>query len=255
MLGGSRSSRLDKRLVFQDKLADNVGAGAWPNLLGGMFFIQVDVKQGVDVATVEKVLDEELAKILAEGPTAEELEQARTVFKAGFIRGIERIGGFGGKADALAECAVFDDAHDPGCFRDSLATLQNTSAADVVAAGKRWLSKGDHTLIVNPGDRVATVEQKVDTHPEMGDVPPADPKYTVSGSTVDRSTGVPDTATFPPGVAERANSSVSSCQKRSRRPLASAGRTSSKRPCASGHCARIGVTIPSGPETPISNPR
>ena len=40
------------------------------------------------------------------------------MFKAGFVRGIERIGGFGGKADALAECAVYTG--DPGCFRDSL---------------------------------------------------------------------------------------------------------------------------------------
>lgn len=195
VLGGSRSSRLDKRLVFQDKLADSVGTGAWPNLLGGMFFIQVDVKQGVDVATVEKVLDEELAKLLAEGPTAEELEQARTVFKAGFIRGIERIGGFGGKADALAECAVF--ANDPGCFRASLQTIETATAADLVAAGQRWLSKGDHTIVVTPGERVATVEEESKSHPEMAPVPAADPKFTTTPSTVDRSKGVPQTTTFP----------------------------------------------------------
>ena len=45
------------------------------------------------------------------------------MFSAGFIRGIERIGGFGGKADALAECAVYTG--DPGCFRDSLATIDS----------------------------------------------------------------------------------------------------------------------------------
>ncbi|HEU0154171.1 MAG TPA: pitrilysin family protein [Arenimonas sp.] len=195
VLGGSRSSRLDKRLVFEDKLADSVSAGAWPSLLGGLFFIQVDVKQGVDVAAVEKALDEEMAKILAEGPTATELEQARTVFKAGFVRGIERIGGFGGKADALAECAVF--AGDPGCFRESLATLESASAKDLLATGRRWLSKGDHTIVVTPGERVPTVEAPSVTPPPATAVPAADPKYTTVESSVDRSKGVPVTQDFP----------------------------------------------------------
>ena len=195
VLGGSRSSRLDKRLVFEDKLADNVSAAAWPNLLGGLFFIQVDVKQGVDVATVEKALDEELAKILADGPTATELEQARTVYKAGFVRGIERIGGFGGKADALAECAVF--AGDPGCFRDSLRTLETATARDLVTTGRRWLSKGDHTLVVTPGERVATVDEPSVTPPADTPVPAADKKYTVVDTGVDRSKGVPQTEEFP----------------------------------------------------------
>ena len=195
VLGGSRSSRLDKRLVFQDKLADNVSTAAWSSLLGGLFFIQVDVKQGVDVATVEKALDEELAKLLAEGPTAGELEQARTVFKAGFVRGIERIGGFGGKADALAECAVFTG--DPGCFRRSLDLLEAATAADLTAAGKRWLSKGDHTIVITPGERVPTVEEESATHPDMAAVPAADPKFTTVATDVDRSKGVPQTTQFP----------------------------------------------------------
>ncbi|PZO09875.1 MAG: peptidase M16 [Lysobacteraceae bacterium] len=195
VLGGSRSSRLDKRLVFQDKLADNVSTAAWPNLLGGLFFIQVDVKQGVDVATVEKALDEEMAKLLADGPTASELEQARTVFKAGFIRGIERIGGFGGKADALAECAVFSG--DPGCFRGSLDVIENATAADITAAGRKWLARGDHTIVYVPGERVATVEEESKSHPDMAPVPAANPKYTTVATDVDRSKGVPQTTEFP----------------------------------------------------------
>lgn len=195
VLGGSRASRLDKRLVHQDKLADSVSAGAWGNQLGGLFFLQVDVKQGVDPAVVEKALEEELSRLVAEGPSASELEQARTTFKAGFIRGIERIGGFGGKADALAECAVF--AKDPGCFRASLQVIETATAAELQDAGKRWLSQGDHTIVVTPGERVPTVETEGAKHPEMAAVPPADPKYTTVETTVDRSQGVPVTTEFP----------------------------------------------------------
>ncbi|HBD19068.1 MAG TPA: peptidase M16 [Arenimonas sp.] len=195
VLGGSRASRLDKRLVHQDKLADSVSAGAWGNQLGGLFFLQVDVKQGVDPALVEKALEEELSRLIAEGPSASELEQARTTFKAGFIRGIERIGGFGGKADALAECAVF--AKDPGCFRESLQVIETATAAELQDAGKRWLSQGDHTIVVTPGERVPTVEKESASHPEMAAVPAADPKYTTVETGVDRSQGVPQTTEFP----------------------------------------------------------
>ncbi|MBW8310754.1 MAG: insulinase family protein [Rhizobium sp.] len=195
VLGGSRASRLDKRLVHQDKLADSVSAGAWGNQLGGLFFLQVDVKQGVDPAVVERALEEELSRLVADGPSVSELEQARTTFKAGFIRGIERIGGFGGKADALAECAVF--AKDPGCFRESLQVIETATAAELQDAGKRWLSRGDHTIVVTPGERVPTVEKESASHPEMAAVQAADPKYTTAETGVDRSQGVPQTTEFP----------------------------------------------------------
>ena len=195
VLAGARSSRLDKRLVFEEKLADGVGAFSWGSQLGGLFMLQVEIKQGVDAAKVEAIVDEEIRRLLAEGPTQAELDQARTVFKAGFIRGIERIGGFGGKADALAECAVF--AGDPGCFRDSLRTLETATANDLLTTGRRWLSKGDHTIVVTPGERVSTVEEPSVTPPAATAVPAADPKYTTVETGVDRSQGVPVTETFP----------------------------------------------------------
>ncbi|WP_147653552.1 M16 family metallopeptidase [Vulcaniibacterium gelatinicum] len=194
VLGGSKSSRLDKRLVHEDKLADNVSAFAWAGQLGSTFLVMADVKQGVDPAKVEAAIDQELKKLLADGPTAAETEQARTVFKAGFIRGIERIGGFGGKADALAECAVYTG--DPGCFRDSLATIESATPADLRAAGRRWLDVGSHTLVVLPGERQTLAEEPAAT-PTPLTLPPVDPKYTTLPSTVDRSQGVPKTTAFP----------------------------------------------------------
>jgi len=194
VLGGSRSSRLDKRLVFQDKLADNVSASAWGSELGGIFFIQADVKQGVDAAKVEAAIDEEIKKLLAEGPSDTEVSQARTVFKAGFTRGVERIGGFGGKADVLAECAVFTG--NAGCFRDSLAVLDATTAAELHAVSKAWLSSGDFTLQVVPGERLPVVEAPA-AKVENTEVPAADPKFSTVKTNVDRSKGVPVTTAFP----------------------------------------------------------
>ncbi|OEY99925.1 MULTISPECIES: pitrilysin family protein [Stenotrophomonas] len=194
VLGGAKSSRLDQRLLHQDKLVDNISAGAYTSQLGSNFVIMATVKQGVDPAKVEAIIDEEVRRLVADGPTADELSRGKTAFRAGFIRGIERIGGFGGKADALAECAVFEG--DPGCFRQSLANIDAASAADVRAAGAKWLGAGDHTLVVEPGARVALPELPSAT-PKPFTVPAVDPKFTSTASQVDRSTGVPQTKTFP----------------------------------------------------------
>jgi predicted Zn-dependent peptidase len=194
VLGGSKSSRLDKRLLFDDKLVDSVSASVDTSQLGSNFLVIADVKQGVDVAKVEAAIDEELKRLIAQGPTTAELEQARTVFKAGFVRGIERIGGFGGKADALAECAIYTG--NPGCFRDSLKIIETATAADVQAAGKSWLAQGDHTLVVNPGVRKDLAEDPAGT-PAPLTLPAPDKKFTTTKSTVDRSKGVPIAETFP----------------------------------------------------------
>ncbi|MBB1059868.1 insulinase family protein [Lysobacter spongiae] len=194
VLGGSASSRLDKRLVHGDKLADSVSTGAYGSQLGSNFLVMVSVKEGVDVARVEAIIDEELDRLVQEGPTAAELAQAKTVSRAGFIRGIERIGGFGGKADALAECAVYEG--DPGCFRESLANVAATTAGDVQAMGRKWLGEGSHTLVVEPGERSPLAEEPAET-PAPFAAPAVDPKYRTSGDGVDRSAGVPMPTEFP----------------------------------------------------------
>src|SRR5690606_21647317 len=69
LLGGSKSSRLDKRLLHQDKLVDSVSTMVGPSQLGSNFMVIANVKQDVDPAKVEAIIDEELARLVAEGPT------------------------------------------------------------------------------------------------------------------------------------------------------------------------------------------
>ena len=195
VLGGSRSSRLDKRLAFGDKLVDSVSASMDASELGGTFDIVATVKKDVDPARVEKAIDEELARLLKEGPTAVELDQARTVFKAGFVRGIERIGGFGGKADALAECTVYTG--NPGCFRDQLARIATASPKKVTRSARKWLRKGDHILTVSPGEVTPTIELPSVSDGKPAALPPVDKKFKTLATDLDRSKGVPVTDTFP----------------------------------------------------------
>lgn len=196
VLGGSRSSRLDQRLLHKDKLVDNVSASMMASQLSSGFMISATIKQGVDPAKVEAAIDEEVKALLRDGPTQAELDQARTVLKADFIRGVERIGGFGGKADVLAECTVYTG--NPGCFRDSLRTLDTATVAQITTAGKAWLGagRGSHTLVVVPGERTPLAEAPAVT-PTPLVLPPVDRKFRTTASGVDRKAGVKVPDTFP----------------------------------------------------------
>ncbi|WP_043957604.1 pitrilysin family protein [Lysobacter sp. A03] len=194
VLGGSSTSRLARRLVHADKLVDNVTAGLSESQLGSNFLVFATVKEGVDPKKVEAIIDEELQRLLAEGPDAAELAQAKTVVRAGFIRGVERIGGFGGKADALASCTIYTG--EPGCFRESMATVAAVQPATLQALGRKWLGQGDHTLVVMPGERTPLAEDPA-VEPAPLTLPAVDSRYSVSPSSVDRSTGVPLPDKFP----------------------------------------------------------
>ncbi|WP_024888823.1 M16 family metallopeptidase [Luteimonas huabeiensis] len=194
VLGGARASRLDRRLLHQDRLVDSVSAMAMGGQLGSRFMIVANVRDGVDPARVEAAIDEELDRLLAQGPTVEELARAQTAVRAGFVRGIERIGGFGGKADVLAECAVYEG--DPGCFRRSLQVVAASTPAQVAETGRAWLASGDHVLTVLPGERREIPEEPAVAAAPF-ELPAPDPKYTHGAPQVDRSRGVPVPETFP----------------------------------------------------------
>jgi predicted Zn-dependent peptidase len=148
----------------------------------------------VDPAKVEAIIDEELNKLIAEGPTAEELARAKTNYESNFIRGVERIGGFGGKADVLASCAIYEN--NPGCFRDSLQAVAAATPAQVRAAAAEWLTKPSHVFTVKPGVRKELAEDPAGT-PAPFKIPSADPKFKTLSTSVDRKAGVPVTTSFP----------------------------------------------------------
>src|SRR6266568_745869 len=102
VLASGKTSRLYKRLVYDDQIATDVSAYAWTEEISGLFGIVVTARPDGDLAAIEKAVDEEVARFLAKGPTRAELERAQAQELAGFIRGSERIGGFGGKSDILA---------------------------------------------------------------------------------------------------------------------------------------------------------
>ena len=168
VLGGLSSSRLDNALVRKEKLAVRVSANNESFAQVGMFSISADVRPGVDAALVAKRLDEIVADLIANGPTADEVQRVATLNASGRIAGLESVGGFGGKAVALAEGALYSD--DPSFYKKQLATLAAETPALVKAASAKWLTRPVYALTVVPGARDAYVEStppaKVATAPE-----------------------------------------------------------------------------------------
>jgi predicted Zn-dependent peptidase len=151
VLAGGSSSRLYNDLVRDKKLAVSVSGGtqAFEKISDGS--IDVTLAPGVDPAVVEKRIDTLMAQFLKDGPTQDEVTRVATRQVAGTIRGLESVGGFGGKAVALAEGAVY--AGDPAFYKTELARYANATPATVAAAAQRWLAKGDFRLTVLPGKR------------------------------------------------------------------------------------------------------
>jgi zinc protease len=172
VLGQGKTSRLFKRLVYTDQIATDVSAGIWEGEIAGQGIITATAKPGVELAKVEKAIDEELARFLKEGPTQDELDRLRTQTLAGFIRGIERIGGFGGKSDVLAESQVYSGS--PDAWRESLQRWEKATRAEVQAAAKEWFGAPHLDLVVQPFGKFTNDKTGVDRKklPELGAPPP-----------------------------------------------------------------------------------
>ena len=172
LLAGGKNSRLYQRLVYEDQIATDVAAFTLPREIGSLFIVRATAQPGGDLEQVERVLDEEMARFLDEGPEPREVERVRTQILASFVRGIERIGGFGGKSDILAQSEVYGGS--PDYYKVGLDRVRQASPADLRDAARRWLDDGAYILEVHPFGEFRTVDSPVDRTrmPEPG-APPA----------------------------------------------------------------------------------
>jgi zinc protease len=171
ILSSGKTSRLFKRLVYDDQIATDASAMQGTSEIGSTFLVQASARPGAQPAPVEKAVREELARFLQKGPTQDELDRARTQRLAMFIRGVERIGGHGGKSDVLAESQVY--GRDPAAYKQELAWVKQATPAQVAEAARRWLADGVYVLTVEPFPELAAGKGLEDRskRPEPG-VPP-----------------------------------------------------------------------------------
>jgi len=148
ILSSGKNSRLYKRLVYDDQIATQVSAYLDEREIGGQFVVAATARQGESLRKVEKALDQELARFLEEGPTARELDRMKAQAYAAFVRGVERIGGFGGKSDILATSVTYSGT--PHAYKDRLQVLGEATVSDIRDASRAWLGDGVYALEVVP---------------------------------------------------------------------------------------------------------
>lgn len=148
ILSDGKTSRLYKRLVYTDQLASNLFAYTDEKEIGGQLVIIADAKPGVDLAKIEKIIDEELNRLLVNGVTMAELDLAKTRHFSNFIKGMERVGGFGGKSDILAQSYTYGGSADH--YKKILNWTKNATPADIKKVANDWLSDGEYVLNIYP---------------------------------------------------------------------------------------------------------
>jgi zinc protease len=149
VLAGGKNSRLFKRLVYDMQIAQDVSAFQSSQALSSSFQIIATPRPGHIVAELQKVIDEEIQKLQREAPTARELERSVNQVESSFYDRMERVGGFGGKADQLN--AYYTATGDPDWFNEDLARYRALSVGDVSAAAAQFLPLDKRVeLIVEP---------------------------------------------------------------------------------------------------------
>jgi zinc protease len=148
ILGQGKSSRLYKRLVYDLKLAQDVTVFNPAREIAAKFTITVTAAPGKTLDEIEPIVWEEIEKVKASPPAAEELERARTSLLGGLLRGLERIGGFGGKSDLLANYHTFLGNSD--FLEKDFARYYAVTPATIHEAARRWLHSGRAVMRVEP---------------------------------------------------------------------------------------------------------
>ena len=145
ILGGGKSSRLYKKLVYEKQIALDVTASQNSLILGSVFEIAVTARPGHKAEEIEKAIDEELAAFRKDGPTPAELERAQNGVETRTIQGLQRLGGFGGIADRLNQYNHYLGT--PDYLQQDLARYRNATVASIRAFAQEQLKPSARVVV------------------------------------------------------------------------------------------------------------
>ena len=145
ILGGGRSSRLYKKLVYEKQIAQTVAANQQSLILGSNFQIEATARPGHTAEELEKAIDEELAAFHTQAPDAREVERARNTIETNLIGGLERLGGFGGVADRLNSYNHYLGT--PDYLQKDIQRYRSVTAQSVLAFAREQLQPNARAVV------------------------------------------------------------------------------------------------------------
>lgn len=142
LLTGGKNSRLYKRLVYDLQVAQDVQAQQASGKLGSLFFVQIFARPSEEpadqvLARLKDLFDEELEQLARTAPDSREMARVLNQQEASFYRAMERVGGFGGKADQLNHYYLYTG--NPDYFAEDLNRYRPLLPNDIQASIQRWL--------------------------------------------------------------------------------------------------------------------
>jgi zinc protease len=155
VLAGARTSRLTQSLVYGGEIATTVQAYNDAKRLDGDFTIVATARPGLALDTLQTVVDQQVQRLAADGPTPRELDQARNAIEAGFLRRIQTVSG---KADQLNE--YYYESGNPDGFQEDLDRLRGVSAADIQRVVRQYLQAPRVMISVVPQGKPALAATK-----------------------------------------------------------------------------------------------
>jgi zinc protease len=152
LLANGKTSRLYRRLVFDERIATDVSASQNSREMAGYAQITATAAPGHTLGEIERAILDEIARLSDDGPTEAEIERGRIQAESQFVFRLQTVGGFGGKSDQLNAYNVFKG--DPSYFERDLERYQVVTAESLRQAVARYLDPGRRvTLSIVPRDR------------------------------------------------------------------------------------------------------
>jgi zinc protease len=152
LLANGKTSRLYRRLVFEERIATDVSASQNSREIGGYVQLASTAAPGHTLGEIERVVLDEVERLGAGGPTPEEIDRGRVQAEAQFVFRLQTVGGFGGKSDQLNAYNVY--MHDPSYFDRDLLRYYAVTPQSLQQAVKRYLDPARRvTLSIVPRGR------------------------------------------------------------------------------------------------------
>src|SRR5437870_732500 len=165
VLGGGKSSRLYKKLVYEKQIALDVAANQQSLMLGSEFQVQATARPEVKPEDLEKAVNTELEAFRTNGPTEEELQRARNVLESRVIEGLETLGGSGGVADRLNSYNHYLGT--PDFLAADIARYENASKESIAAFAQGQLNLNQCAVVYGmPGKQDLGAEVATPKAPE-----------------------------------------------------------------------------------------
>ena len=148
LLTDGKNSALYQELVYKRQLATSVSAFYYDREIAGQFWIAADLANGRSLDDLEDAMDNALSEFIKKGPSAKRLKNTKTSIRASSIKGLQRVGGFGGKSDLLAYSEVYTG--NPGAYLEFINGIMEITSREVKETANAWLTDGAYVLTVVP---------------------------------------------------------------------------------------------------------